>query len=468
MTKRASRPSKQMLPFERQQGAVLRPMHCNIHDREDANPLVPLTFVERSAGAIPGGVNSPSRSFVRVGGSHTILDSGRGATICDVAGRTYIDYIGSWGAAILGHGHPAIVAAVTRVAKRGTSFGLTCADEIRLAEALRSRMKGIEKLRVVNSGSEAVMSAIRLARIATGRELIVKFSGCYHGHVDGLIDAASLRGDRVAGPRGKERLAVRDKRTLVLEYNDLNEARACFETHGKWIAAVIVEPIAANMGVVPPAAGFLELLRRLTSEHRAILVFDEVVTGIRLGPGGAQQILGVRPDLTVLGKALGGGLPIGAYGGRADLMDCLAPLGNVYQGGTFSGNPLTCAAALATLAVLDESRYEALDAAGARLAEGLIQALFETDTPGLVQRVGSMLSVFLGVSKVTNYREAQQCNIKLFARFFHAMLRRGIHLPPSQFEAWFLSTKHAERVIQSTVRKAKDALSECKERGAAC
>jgi glutamate-1-semialdehyde 2,1-aminomutase len=414
-----------------------------------------------SAGLFPGGVNSPVRAFRAVGGTPVVAREGRGARITDVDGHTFLDYIGSWGALILGHAPPDVVAAITQRAAAGTSFGMPTLEEATLAGLIREAVPSIERLRFVSSGTEAAMSAIRVARGFTGRDAIVKFAGCYHGHADLLLAEA---GSGVAtfglpGSAGVPSAAVAD--TLVAPYNDLAAVQAIFDAREGEIAAVIVEPVAANMGVVPPAAGFLEGLREMTAQSGALLIFDEVITGFRLGRGGAQARYGVTPDLTCLGKIIGGGLPVGAYGGRRDVMETVAPLGPVYQAGTLSGNPLAMAAGAATLrALADPAVYDALEARTARLAEGLAAAARDAGATAAVVREGSMLTVFFTDAAPGNYAAAQAAHGARFARFFHGMLARGILLPPSQFEAWFVSAAHTDGDIAQTVEAATAAFEE--------
>jgi glutamate-1-semialdehyde 2,1-aminomutase len=409
---------------------------------------------------MPGGVNSPVRAFRSVGGTPRFIHAARGCWLLDVDGREYIDYIGSWGAMIAGHGAPEVVAAVSDALKRGTSFGTPAPLEIALAEEIVGRVATVQKVRMVNSGTEAVMSAIRLARAATGREKIVKFAGCYHGHADALLVKAGSGvatlglPDSPGVPRGTV------ESSLVAAYNDLDSVGALFERHGAEIAAVIVEPVAGNMGVVPPQPGFLEGLRDLTGRAGALLIFDEVMTGFRVARGGAQALYRIRPDLSVFGKIIGGGLPVGAYGGPAELMDLIAPAGPVYQAGTLSGNPLAMAAGLATLRLLTPAAYGILEERAARLEAGLRDALTGAGVPGVVQRVGSMLTVFFEVQRVMSFAEAASADHARFARFFHGMLERGCHLPPSGYEAWFVSLAHDAAAIDATIEAARDSLCE--------
>ncbi len=414
----------------------------------------------RAGAVMPGGVNSPVRAFRAVGGTPRFIARAAGARLFDVDGRSYIDYIGSWGAAIAGHARPEVVEAVSAAARGGTSFGTPSPLEVELAEEIVRRVASVEQIRVVNSGTEAVMSAVRLARAATGRERIVKFAGGYHGHVDALLVRAGSGAATLGLPDspGVPRGAV--ETTHLARYNDLASVEAVFDRFGREIAAVIVEPVAGNMGVVPPAEGFLDGLRELTERSGALLIFDEVMTGFRVAAGGAQSIYGVRPDLTTFGKVIGGGLPVGAYGGRADLMSMVAPAGPVYQAGTLSGNPLAMAAGLATLRCLDDEAYERLERQSASLATGLSEALGAAGVGAVVQRVGSMLTVFFGVPAVRDMEQAAAADHARFGRFFHALLDRGVHLPPSGYEAWFVSLAHDSEVIAETLAHIRDALED--------
>ena len=366
----------------------------------------------------------------------------------DEGGDRYIDYVGAFGPLLLGHAHPAVVRAIKAAAEAGGSFGVTGPGEVRLAELIRGRMPSIERLRFVNSGTEAAMSALRVARAATGRDLIVKFEGAYHGHADSfLVEAGSGAATlSIPGSAGVARSVA--AQTLVAKYNDLDSVASVLQAHRGDVAAVIVEPVAANMGVVAPGAGFLSGLRELTEKSGSLLIFDEVITGFRVAPGGAQELYGVRPDLTVLGKIIGGGLPVGAYGGRADLMDLVAPSGPVYQAGTLSGHPVVMAAGEATLAQLTPDVYSTIDAQSARLEAGL-------RAPGTsVARVGSLLTLFFCEKPPRNFAEARATDTKAFARFFHSMLSAGVVLPPSQLEAWFVSAGHTQSVIDATLDAA--------------
>jgi glutamate-1-semialdehyde 2,1-aminomutase len=414
-------------------------------------------LIARAEGLFPGGVNSPVRAFRSVGRPPLVLASGVGAHVRDADGSSYVDYIGAWGPAILGHAHPAVVAAVCDAALDGFALGATSPREIALGEAVRTAVPSMEMLRFTSSGTEAVMSALRLARGATGRPLILKFAGGYHGHADGLlVDAGSgIATLSLPGSAGVTEAVA--SQTVVVPYNDADAVAGAFEAHRGRIAAVIVEPVAANVGVIPPAPGFLERLRVLTAAEGALLVFDEVITGFRVAHGGAQQRYGIRPDLTVLGKIVGGGMPVGAYGGRRDLMDHVAPLGSVYQAGTLSGHPLTMAAGSATLALLEPSRYDDLEAYGAALEEGLAGAASAAGRTVAISRVGALLTVFFRPTSPRNAAEAMDSDRDAFARFFGAMLDAGVLLPPSQFEAWFISLAHRDAELSATVDAARTA-----------
>jgi glutamate-1-semialdehyde 2,1-aminomutase len=410
--------------------------------------------VARAASLFPGGVNSPVRAFGAVDRPPLLLERGEGPHVVDADGHRYVDYIGAWGPAILGHAHQAVVAAVVRAAWDGFALGATHPLEVELGEAIRRAMPSLERLRFTSSGTEAVMSALRLARAATGRVLVVKFAGGYHGHVDGmLVEAGSgVATQGIPGSAGVPEATA--GLTLVLPYNDLTAVTLAFAAHPGRIAAVIVEPVAANIGVVPPVPGFLEHLRETTRADGALLIFDEVITGFRLGPGGAQARFGVRPDLTTLGKIIGGGMPIGAYGGRAELMDLVAPSGPVYQAGTLSGHPLSMAAGIATLAALEPARYAALEATAAALASGLRAAATEAGRAVAVSRVGSLLTVFFRPELPLDAADAMEADRAAYGRFFGAMLDRGILLPPSQFEAWFVSLAHGPDDVAVTLEAA--------------
>ena len=409
---------------------------------------------------IPGGVNSPVRAYRAVNRTPPFILRAKGCRIYDVDGNSYIDYVGSWGPMIVGHAHPQVVNALKRAANHGTSYGAPTPIEVRLAEMLVRAVPSMAMVRLVNSGTEAVMSAIRLARAATTRDLIIKFDGGYHGHADSLLVKAGSGAATFGLPDSPGVPSDLARQTLTAPYNDLAATRRLFEAHAGAIAAVIVEPIAGNMGVVPPEPGFLEGLRALTAEHGALLMFDEVISGFRAAYGGAQALYGVVPDLTCLGKIIGGGLPVGAYGGRRDLMELIAPAGPVYQAGTLSGNPLAVSAGIATLKLLAKPGvYDALEATGAVLESGLADAAKAAGVPVQINRAGSVLTVFFTPTRVRDFATAKTSDTARFARFFSAMLDAGIYLPPSQYEAWFVSLAHTEREIQRTIKAGKAAFA---------
>jgi glutamate-1-semialdehyde 2,1-aminomutase len=415
------------------------------------------TIVERAEGLFPGGVNSPVRAFRAVGRPPLVLERGDGPHVWDADGRRYVDYIGAWGPAILGHAHPAVVRSVIGAVANGFALGATNPLEIELGEAIRRAMPSVERLRFTSSGTEAVMSALRVARAATGRDLVVKFAGAYHGHSDGLlVEAGSgLATQAIAGSAGVPDAVAAT--SIVLPFNDTAAVRTAFAARPGRIAAVIVEPVIANAGVIAPQPGYLEHLRELTSAEGALLVFDEVITGFRLGPGGAQERYGVKPDLTTLGKIIGGGMPIGAYGGRADLMSLVAPSGPVYQAGTLSGHPLSMAAGIATLSELTRDRYVALEERVAELAAGLSAAAADAGRAVAIARVGPLLTVFFRPTLPLDATDALASDREAYARFFGSMLDRGILLPPSQFESWFPSTAHGPVEIEATIEAARTA-----------
>jgi len=411
----------------------------------------------RAQQKIPGGVNSPVRAWKAVGKSPCFIMRGKGACVTDVDGNSYIDLIASWGPLILGHAHPKIVASLKRAITRGTTFGAPTLGEVQLAEIVSKKVRSIEKLRLVSSGTEATMSAIRLARAFTKRNKVVKFDGCYHGHVDGLLVRAGSGQATLALPDSPGVPPGFASETVVVPFNDLAAVEKVLRKYAGAVAAVIVEPVCGNMGVIPPAKEFLPGLRETTRRHEALLIFDEVITGFRLSPGGAQELYGVRPDLTCLGKILGGGLPLGAFGGKREIMDLLAPEGPVYQAGTLSGNPLAVCAGLATLKELSHAGvYKRLEKKGRRLQEGFERVLQRRRLHGVVNRVGSMLTLFFGVDRVRNAAEARDCDRARFARFFHGMLKRGVYFPPSPFEAAFVSLAHTDGNLTKTLEAFED------------
>jgi glutamate-1-semialdehyde 2,1-aminomutase len=407
---------------------------------------------------MPGGVSSPVRAFKGVGGTPVFIKEAEGCLLKDVDGNQYIDYIGSYGPMIVGHANERVVAALSKAIGRGTSFGVPTEAEGLLAEKICSALPGMEMLRFVNSGTEAVMSALRLARAATGREKVVKCIGCYHGHSDSLLVSAGSGALTLGTPSSPGVPPSVTGNTLLVHYNDLEGTRRIFEQQGEQIACMIVEPVAGNMGLVLPAEGYLKGLRELCSQHGALLIFDEVMTGFRVAWGGAQVRFGIRPDLTCLGKVIGGGLPCAAYAGPAALMERVSPAGPVYQAGTLSGNPLAMAAGQATLEILEEpGAYDSLEKSSARLAGGLKEAAAAAGVPVAVNQIGSMVGMFFSNKPVLNYADATGSDTAAFGRFFHAMLDQGVHLPPSQFEAFFLSLAHGEDVIDATVKAASRA-----------
>ena len=407
---------------------------------------------------IPGGVNSPVRAFRAVGGTPPFLRSGAGAMIRDEDDNSFIDYVGSWGPLILGHAHPSVVQAAQDACARGSSFGAPTLAEVRLAQALVDSVLSIEMVRLVSSGTEAVMSGLRLARAFTSRDRIVKFEGCYHGHSDGLL-AHSGSGLATLGiPDVPGVPASFAAHTLTLPYNDPDACRELFRSEGSTIAAVIVEPIAGNMGVVLPRPGFLETLRSLTRQYGALLIFDEVITGFRVSRGGAQALFGVTPDLTILGKIIGGGFPLAAYGGRRDIMEMISPSGPVYQAGTLSGNPVATAAGLATLEQLTPAAYKQIEATGHALEDGLLTAARDNGIPAVVNRAGSMMTLFFRAGAPTNYQEVKASDTAMYARFHRGLLERGVYFPPSAYEAFFVSTAHTPENITFTVDAARQSM----------
>jgi glutamate-1-semialdehyde 2,1-aminomutase len=411
---------------------------------------------ERAQRTIPGGVNSPVRAFRSVGGTPRFIERAEGARVWDADGKCYIDYVGSWGPAIAGHAHPAIVEAVREAALRGLSFGAPTAAEIEMAETICALLPSVEMVRLVSSGTEATMSAIRLARGFTGRDAIVKFEGCYHGHADSLLVKAGSGLLTFGNPSSGGVPADFAKHTVVLDYNDLQQVEDLFKARGAEIAAVIVEPVAGNMNLVKPLPGFLEGLRRLCTEHGAVLIFDEVMTGFRVGPQGVQGLFGITPDLTTLGKVIGGGMPVGAFGGRRDIMEQIAPLGAVYQAGTLSGSPVAVAAGLASLRLLGEPGfYDTLTARAARLTAGLTDAAREAGVPFCADALGGMFGLYFGDAVPASFAGVNACDREAFNRFFHAMLAAGHYFAPSAFEAGFVSAAHSEADIDATVAAAR-------------
>jgi len=416
--------------------------------------------IERARKVIPGGVNSPARAFGGVGGDPVVMDRGQGPYLFDIDGNRYIDYIGSWGPHILGHQHPRVLAAIQEELSKGTSFGAPTALETDMAEIVCECVPSIEKVRMVNSGTEATMSSIRVARGYTGRNKIIKFAGCYHGHVDSLLVQAGSGAltHGVPSSPGVPEGCTQD--TISLEYNDVGQLQETFAKQGSEIACVILEPVVGNMGTVIPDQEFLQACRDLCTEHGAVLIFDEVMTGFRLALGGAQERFGITPDMTALGKIIGAGMPVGAYGGKAEIMSVVSPEGPVYQAGTLSGNPVAMASGLAALRQLrDEPPYEKLEEMGQRLAAGLDQAAEKAGIPHQVAQIGSMLTLFFNDQPVRNFSVSSKNNTELFAKFFHGMLDEGMYLPCSQYEAWFVSASHTDDDIDRTIQAAERVLA---------
>lgn len=418
------------------------------------------TLYERALGLLPGGVNSPVRAFKAVGGHPIFIARGEGAHVVDEDGRRYLDYLGSWGPLILGHAHPAVTGAIRNQAALGTSFGMPSRLEVEMAEMVRRFLPSVERVRMVNSGTEATMAAIRLARAATNRARIIKFEGCYHGHGDSFLIRTGSGAATFGTPDSPGVTSGTARDTLAAPYNDLEGVERCFQAAPGEVAAVIVEPVAGNMGVVAPRPGFLEGLRELCDRNGSLLIFDEVMTGFRLARGGAQGVYGVRPDLTTFGKVIGGGLPVGAYGGRADLMALVAPEGPVYQAGTLSGNPLAMAAGLAVLRLIEEKPdfYADLERRGAELETGVKAAIEGRGATCRLARAGSMWTLFFNDGDVTDWASASRSDRWRYGRFFHAMLERGVALAPSQFEANFISAAHTEADIERTIETVAASL----------
>ncbi|MFT0851465.1 glutamate-1-semialdehyde 2,1-aminomutase [Achromobacter sp. F4_2707] len=418
---------------------------------------------DRACKTIPGGVNSPVRAFRSVGGTPRFIQRAQGAYVWDADGTRYIDYVGSWGPAILGHAHPEVVEAVQKAAVNGLSFGAPTEAEIEIAEAIAARLPSMEQVRLVSSGTESTMSAIRLARGYTGRSRIIKFEGCYHGHADSLLVKAGSGMLTFGNPTSSGVPAEFIQHTLVLDFNDLDAVAAAFAKYPDEIACIIVEPIAGNMNLVKPREGFLEGLRELCTKHGTVLIFDEVMTGFRAGPRGVQGLTGVQPDLTTLAKVIGGGMPVGAFGGRADIMAHIAPLGGVYQAGTLSGNPVAVAAGLTTLRLLDEPGfYDNLEARSAQLAKGLEQRARAAGIPFSADFVGGMFGLYFRDGIPTTLAEVSESDVEMFKRFFHGMLDQGVHFAPSAFEAGFVSGAHTEAIITETLDIAEKVFATLK------
>ena len=417
------------------------------------------TLFERAKQVIPGGVNSPVRAFRGVGGTPLFITSAKGAMLTDADGNTFIDYVGSWGPMILGHAHDEVIAAVQQAATRGTSYGAPTELEIQLADEVIQAFPSIEKLRLTSSGTEATMSALRVARGFTGRSKIVKFEGCYHGHGDSLLVRAGSGVATLGLPDSPGVLAEVAASTITVPFNDAVALEQVFDEVGNQIAAVIIEPVVGNMGCVPPREGYLQAVRAITERHGAVLIFDEVMTGFRVSYGGAQQLYGITPDMTCLGKIIGGGLPVGAFGGRREIMDVVAPVGPVYQAGTLSGNPLAVTAGLTTLRLLKSlNPYPQLERATARLVEGLAEAASKAGVKTVSNRVGSMFTSFFTAEPVHDWTTASRSDRDAFGRFFHAMLDEGVYLAPSQFEAGFVSIEHTDEIIERTIQAAQQAI----------
>lgn len=422
-------------------------------------------LLSRAVRVIPGGVNSPVRAFRAVGGTPLFIARAKGPHVWDADGNRYVDYVASWGPMILGHAESSVVDAAKNAIDRGSSYGAPTEGEVRIAELVTERIPSIDRLRLVSSGTEATMSAIRVARGFTGRDDIVKFEGCYHGHADYLLVKAGSGVATFDLPDSPGVPGDFAKHTITLPFNDLDAFRRLFEERGSDIACVILEPVTGNMGVIPPSEGYLAALREITTKHGAILLFDEVMCGFRVHPAGAQGLYGIEPDLTAFGKIIGGGLPMAAYGGRADIMDQVAPAGPIYQAGTLSGNPCAVAAGLTTLQALGTpGLYDQLEQKCKQLADGLEDAVRSTETQACLQRVGSMMTLFFGTAgPVKNFEDVRACDHDMFSRFFKGMLERGIYLPPSGYEAWFVSLAHEAEDIERTVDAVRGTLGELKQ-----
>ena len=424
-------------------------------------PTKSQELFQKALSLMPGGVNSPVRAFRAVGGDPVFISSGKGSRISDVDGNSYIDYVLSWGPLILGHCHPEVVEALAKALERGTSFGACTEAEVELAERLRGAYPCLERVRLVNSGTEATLSALRVARAATSREKILKFEGCYHGHGDSLLVKAGSGVATLGLPDSPGVPRALAELTVTVPFNDPGALEEAFRVHANQLAAVILEPVVGNSGCIPPQAGFLEKLRKLTAGQGTVLIFDEVMTGFRVAYGGAQELYGIQPDLTTLGKIIGGGLPVGAYGGKAALMDWVAPAGPVYQAGTLSGNPLAVTAGLKTLEILRRpNTYERLEKISIKLAWGMAAAASKAGVPLTVNRAGSMFTCFFTSDPVTDYFSAKRSDTATFARFFRSLLERGVYFPPSQFEAAFVSTAHTDADVSATLEAAGKAFLE--------
>jgi glutamate-1-semialdehyde 2,1-aminomutase len=420
-------------------------------------------LIERARAHIPGGVNSPVRAFNGVGGDPVFFDHAEGACLYDVAGRSYIDYVGSWGPMIAGHANPAIISAVQEAVARGLSFGAPAAAEVTMAERLCELVAGMDMVRMVNSGTEATMSAVRVARAATGRDKILKFEGCYHGHADAFLVKAGSGALTLGVPNSPGVPSACADLTLTLPFNDLEAVQTCFEQQGSDIACLIIEPVAGNMNCIPPVKGYLHGVRELCDEYGVLLIFDEVMTGFRVALGGAQSLFGVTPDLSTFGKVIGGGMPVGAFGGKRELMELVAPSGPVYQAGTLSGNPVAMAAGLATLdQITTAGFYEALGDKTRMLTEGIQAEADFAGIPFTTTSVGGMFGLyFSGVERIVNFEQSGAVDVERFKRFFHAMLEKGVYLAPSAYEAGFVSSAHTEEHISATINAAKEAFRHC-------